>query len=256
MTDAENGPEPKIEGEGPDEAKEKAGQLKALEAERHKRQALEDKVEGLEATVQGLTTPQKGEDEKELTSAELRQAVTEGKLSDAEADDIKDRQRERRADQQIKKTVEDTIAVRDVFNKVADEVGRYLVAVPDLEDRESPSYQRLRGEFSKLVALGYDAKDKRTELLAAKMAFGDIERLESVSGPEDRETHQDVGGSGSGQDKPDVKDGWPKDTNAGQKRYYEDLISKGMKTKKQAVEELEYHSKKIAQRQAKQQRTA
>jgi len=185
MTDAENGPEPKIEGEGPDEAKEKAGQLKALEAERRKRQVLGDEVADLRAKIQDLTTPQKGEDEKELTSAELRQAVTEGKLSDAEADDIKDRQRERRADQQIKKTVEDTIAVRDVFNKVADEVGRYLVAVPDLEDRESPSYQRLRGEFSKLVALGYDAKDKRTELLAAKMAFGGIERLESVSGPED-----------------------------------------------------------------------
>lgn len=256
MEDAEINPDPEIKGEGSEEGKEKAGQLKALEAERRKRQVLGDEVAELRSKIQDLTAPQKGEGEKELTPAELRQAVTEGKLSEAEAEEIKDRQRERRADQQIKKTVEDTIAVRDVFNKVADEVGRYLKVVPDLEDRESPSYQRLRGEFSKLVALGYDAKDKRTELLAAKMAFGGIEPLESVSGPEDRETHQDVGGSGSGQDKPDVQDGWPKDTNAGQKKYYEDLISKGIKTKKQAVEELEYHSKKMAQRQARQQRTA
>ena len=74
MTDAETTPDPEIEGEGTGEGKEKAGQLKALEAERHKRQAQErvfkDEISELRAQVQGLTAPPKGEDEKELTSTE------------------------------------------------------------------------------------------------------------------------------------------------------------------------------------------
>lgn len=241
-------PDPANEGKEAGQGKEPTVPRKALEDERGKRQALETENARLTGQIEGLAAAPTADSggngqpqiqEQELTPAELTQAVTEGRLTEGEAEAIRERRRERQIDRKIDEKVETTVAVRDLNTRVNDEITRYRQVIPDLNDKASAAWQKIQVEFDNLVSLGNDSKNTRTQLMAARAAFGPIANLEKAATAEPRETHQEAGGGGpGGGDGGNSGDAWPKDTTTDQKNYYTDLIGKGIYTRENAIVEL------------------
>ena len=268
MADDTGLPDPANEGKGAglDEKAKAKGLEDALVAERGKRQALETEnarltgqVEGLAAapTAEGGGNGQPQIQEQELTPAELTQAVTDGRLTEGEAEAIRERGRERRIDRRIDEKVETTVAVRDINARVSDEIVRYRQVIPDLTDKASGAYQKLQVEFDNLLSLGDDSKDMRTQLKAARAAFGPIANLEKAAPPEARESYTETGGGApGGEEGGGSADAWPKDTTADQKAYYNDLIGKGIYTRESAVAELKHGAERKKRKAATQRRAA
>ncbi len=201
----------------------------ALEAERHKRQAAEQSAAGYRGQVQGMTVAKPEADspkeESWLSAAALRQAVDEGKMTEDESEAIKARQIEKRVTAKVTEEVETKLAAQNRGERVSTEIGRYKEAIPDLTDTDSAAFKKVQTEFTYLTQQGYDANDPRTELIAVRGAFGDIDRLQKIE-PGKRETHQETGGHSD--PNTESTDGAPKDMPADTKRYYQDQINQGV----------------------------
>ena len=139
--------------------------LEALEAERRKRQDSDTRVAELQGQVQGLTTARpepKTDSPKELSAAELRQGVEEGKLTEDEDSAITARQIEKRVTAKVTKDVEATLVAQYRDERVSTEIGRYTQAIPDLADQASAAFQKVRTEYAWLVSHGSTANDPQT----------------------------------------------------------------------------------------------
>lgn len=205
--------------------------LEALEAERRKRQDSDTRAAELQGQVRGLTavkTEPKVDSPKELSAAELRQAVDEQRLTEDEAEAIKARQIEKRVTAKVTQEVETTLTRKNLGERVSTEMARYKQAIPDLLDQNSAALGKVQTEFAYLTGQGYDANDPRTELIAVRAAFGDIGQLEKIGKPGERETHQETGGGAEPGGQPDHGDGSPKDMPADTRRYYQDQINQGV----------------------------
>lgn len=207
--------------------------LEALEAERRKRQDSDARAAQFEGQVQGLTavkTEPKVDPPKELSAAELRQAVEEGKLTEDEAHAITARQIEKRVTATVTEQVrenEAALARKNLGERVSVEIERYTQAIPDLADQSSAAFQKVRTEYQWLVSHGSTANDPQTELMAVRVAFGDIDKLQKIK-PGQRETHQETGGHSEPGGPTDHGDGSPKDMPADTRRYYQDQINQGV----------------------------
>ena len=201
--------------------------LTALEAERSKRQTAERTAAQLEGRVQGMSavkTEPKDDTPKDLSAAELRQAVDEGKLTEDESETIKARQIEKRVTAKVAQDVETKLARKNLSERVSVDMGLYREAIPDLLNQDSAAFKKVQTEFSWLVQQGYDPDELQTQLIAVRASFGDVDQLQKIN-PGKRETHQETGGhSGS---ETESTDGSPKDMPADTKRYYQDQINQG-----------------------------
>ena len=219
--------ENKGEGEPKDEVQ---GLKSALADERRKRQDSDARAAQLEGQVQGLTvvkTEPQSDSPKELSAAQLRQAVDEGKMTEDEAVAINTRQIEKRVTAKVTEEVETTFARKNLGERVSVEIGRYKDVIPDLTDQSSAAFQKVRTEYEWLVSHGSTSNDPQTELMAVRAAFGDIDQLAKIKSGE-RETHQETGGNSEPGGQPDRSDGAPKDMPADTRRYYQDQISQGV----------------------------
>ena len=170
--------------------------LDALEAERAKRHDLERRVAGMQGQLQGLkdaTSAQAAPAEEPLTAAELRTAVEQGKITQAEADDLRDRQLEDRLTSRLTGALESTLSARDISSRVDTDIARYKAAIPEIDESGSAQREKVQREYDYLVGMGHKPDDLRTELLAVRSAFGPIDDLERVRVRE-RETHGETGG--------------------------------------------------------------
>jgi hypothetical protein len=213
-----------------------AGLRSAVQAERGKRQeaeqrerALETQLAELRGRVDGMAASQTKKDtaQPEMTSAQLRQAVEEGRISEDQAEEIKFKQAEKRIRESVTAEVRSEHSAKELGTRVGEEIGRYNAVVPEIGDKASPQFKKLKTEFDYLVGLGHDPRDGRTELLAARAAFGPVQALEKAGKPKGRETWQDTGGSAEDDHGSGGKDGPPRDMPAKNRDYYRDQIAKG-----------------------------
>ncbi len=239
--------DPAVQGEEKPED-QRTVPLKAVEDERHKRQRLETEVAELRGQVQVLTSTRAasnggaGESPKELSAADLQNAVDEGKMTAAEAIEINGRQIERRLETKLTGKFEAELEMRTTAQFVTSEIAAYQEAIPALTDRDSAEFQKLKTEYQFLVKLG-DPEDQRTELKAARAAFGDIAKLKAIKGVGQRETHQETGG-GAEPSEGGSTEGWPKGMPADTRDYYQDQIAQGaLADQKAAVTEWSYKPK-------------
>lgn len=172
------------------ETEPKTVPLEALETERHKRQALETQVAELRGRVEGLDKPQEKPD---LTGAELRTAVDQGRITEQDADTIRENQIEKRVEAKVTRKVETDAASRDLGQRVDGELSEYRKLVEGLTDDTSPARAKVQREFDHLISLGH-AADVRTEAAACRAAFGDLATLRQAPEARDRETHDETGG--------------------------------------------------------------
>ena len=233
----------------------------ALEDERTRRQSekvrnsnlerenaeLRGRVEGMSATARSSS-----ETHKELNHAELRLAVDEGKITDAQADEIRDKQITRSVTKEVGDTVKTSLDENARLMRVGEELAGYTEAIPDLRDKGSDTFARVQKEFDHLVSLGQNPDNLATQAAAVRAAFGPLDDLKKIrAGKGERETHTETGGRGGDEGDTKDTDGWPKTVSTAQRRYYDDLISKGVYAdRKAALAELSYKPKNKPRRAA------
>jgi hypothetical protein len=223
------------------EAKETAGKksvmvpVAALEAERRKRHEAELRAAKLEGQTEGLQQRTEQDAPKEYTRAELRELVEAGKLNETQADEVMDRQLERRIMTKAEETFRATSETTTRAQRVEQVIDRYADAIPAVLTEGSAERERLVREYQYLIEHGHP-ENKATQLAALRAAFGPVEKLQTKHA-ESRETHMESGGSGGRDDTTDDADGPPKNLTAGQKAFYADAISKRVYKDWKAVRE-------------------
>ncbi len=230
--------------------------LKAVDEQREAREAAEQERDAarleaarLQGRIEGQSAAAAAQPAKpapkEYTAAELQQAIDDQTLTPAAAQAIRDEQSERRNNARIDARVDTKTDAKVVAQATSDELGRYKKAIPGLVDAASAEFAKVKIEFDFLVSNGSDPEDPRTELIASRIAFGDVAKLEKIGAESRRETHPETGGGRDpGPDGGQRADAWPKDMTAKHRRYYQLQIDKGvMPDRKAAIAEFSYQPK-------------
>lgn len=205
--------------------------LQALEDERQKRQNAEKQVAELRGKVEILSQQPQGNETaaKEWTTAEIKEAVNTGQISEDEAERIRQAQWKREVKQEVTQEISQTLNQQSVNQRVDSEIQRYVKIIPELSNQSSDTFGKVKKEFDYLTTmLGRDANDIGTQLQAVRTVFGDIEALEKVNGKPAIMPHQEVGGQGQ-TDRTDKKsDGSPNWLPREVRQFYEKQFEMGM----------------------------
>lgn len=226
--------------------------LAALEAEREKRQALERQVAELSGKIDGMASRKEPEPAKEppvFTRAQLKQAVADGRISEAEMDVILDKQQDDKVRREAAVAAANMVATTTTAAAVESEIGRFKTAIPDLANKSSDAFKAVAAKFNRLVSLG-SPNSVATELAALEAVFGDPAKLQKAK--VEPETHEDVGGSAGGSDSGPKRDGGKlKDFTPREKAYYQRLIDQGtVKSWDEARGMLKHATPELRQRNA------
>lgn len=103
--------------------------------------------------------------------------------------------------------------------------------------------------FARLTGPGYNmaTNDPRTTLLAMEAALGPIEAVEAAKKHDRQPGHNETGGGEENDtDGGGSGDGWSKDMPTANRRFYQDLINKGVYTEASAAKEWGGRSKRSA----------
>ncbi len=214
--------------------------LAALEDTRGKLHASERQVAALEGERKGREEASKAvkPEAKHLSTADLRTAIDEGRLTETQADEIRDRQIEERVTTKVSETVNATLSQHQSSTQIDAEVDRYLKALPKVDAEGSPERARVQSAFTEITKLGLP-DDQRTTLMALRNAFGPIDAVETAGpGKRPAASHDETGGSDEIADGGPTG-GWPKAMPTANRLYYDDLIHKGIYTQETAVKEWE-----------------
>jgi len=176
-------------------------------------------------------------DEKTYTAAELNSLVDDGKLSQDDADEIREVQLAKR----VTKEVVGAVAQNSQQDRLSADLAQYAQAIPALDDPSSDETLRVKDELRYLFSVG-QLDNVGTYLAATRAIFGPLAALKAPAGTKKKtEAHQE--GSSGGGDEPagdDKSDKLPTLT-AKQKTYYRQKIDQGVYSDWDAVaEELNY----------------
>lgn len=187
-----------------------AGELQALRAE-------------MDAKLAAATAP-KVEPPKVYTRAELNALVADGKISQDQADEQIDLQISARAEAKAVQAARETVHRETRTGTVETQLSEYKALVPELLDRGSEAFDKVKAEFQYLLNLG-DPNNLTTELKAIRAVHGPIEQLKAAkAGKPSHESHRETGGEGGGGVGP--KGGGLK-LSEREKAHYQRLIDNG-----------------------------
>lgn len=206
----------------------------------------------LEGRLEAFTQQQQqAEEPREYSAAELDQAVAAGQITQARRDEILDAQRQVRADRRAAKTAQDVVDANRRDAEVQAEIDRYRAVMPDLDEAGSVVRARLETEYKKLLALDY-AESKATELVAARAAFGSIEKLERASAGtgSEREPHPETHGGGAPESDggEPTAETWYKGMTQRERKYHQNMIDKGLETPESIVETMKHANPAVRRR--------
>lgn len=201
-------------GDSPPRKEEIEGLRRALAAERNEKRTLKSKLDELSASVDEL----KKKPSKEYTHAELQSFVDDGRMSQAEADRIREQQMERKLEERVSERLESKTSAKELEGRLNAELQRYLEVHPEIATEGSKERNLVAEEYQRQLSLG-KPDNLQTEIDALSVVFGPSSRLQKAREKE-AETHQDVGSDSGG--KPSSK-GAPK-LPAHVKEHYEKLI--------------------------------
>ena len=163
----------------------------------------------------------RAETPKTWTRTELSTLVDNGDLSQAQADELYDRQRDAQVQKQIRETVDRGLTQQSREARVLAQIERYKELVPDVAG-ESETRERIAEEFRQLVDLGDDPKDYATELKALRAVLGPVEKLQAQRRP--LPSHEETGGEGEGTT---TTEGFPKDMPKKHREFYQKMLDDG-----------------------------
>lgn len=179
------------------------------------------------------------------TWEQLAQAAQSGEITDVQAQQIWANQLRREAQETAREELRQSQEAERADREYRSEVGKYHEKLPELKDPESAEAKKVVSEFEKLKERSPSADDKLLGLMALSRLYGAPETIakrstkeppketheEGASGPDDS---SDEGGDSGGEE------GLPSNLTKDQRRYYSDLISKGIYTAKEVHEEVKF----------------
>ena len=207
------------------------------------------KVHGLEQTLQQerearirleeqlkARAPDKPE---RYTKQQLREMVATGQMTQDQADDTWDAQREAEITEKVMGAVKSTSVETATLTRVNSDLARYKELAPDILVEGSETRQAVAERYQYLLSIGAP-RGAATELAAANAVLGPVEALErKAKGRTVTQSHEESGGGGKGNDggkggKKSLLDQAPERY----KSHYENMIAKGLTTREQAEKEL------------------
>lgn len=223
-----------------------AKQLKAILASQErgfneKLAAKDAEFEAFKAGISSKGAEPKQELPRTYTRAELAEAVKAESITQAQADDIWDRQREAEITEKATKAATAAVSGKAAAQRITADLSKYKRLAPEILQTGSEERLRIVNEFNQLVDDGMP-RNLATELAAIRAVMGPLDRLEKArSAQRSVESEQQGGGSGKGM-------GGKGKTLADQlnpraREYYEGGIKSGRYKDWKAVEdELKYAS--------------
>lgn len=208
-----------------------------LEEERALRLKAEGKAEGVRETLEAVgdrvtETAPDPKPKTRYTRQQLVAAVEANSISAADADLIYENQLREDITAEVTRTVTNQVSSKDAVRVIESQIDEYTKHFPNATVAGSKEHQALQKEYQELRKLGHP-KGIATELMAAKVVFGPLERVKA--GKEiTREVHDGFqeGSGGSGNSRPRNKEeggGEGKVTLSGrEKAYYQKMIDQGV----------------------------
>lgn len=206
-------------------ARTKDAELK-LQQEREARARLEGELEAMKRTPAPSTpaTPPR------YTAGQLQQMIDEGKATVGQVLAYQEETLRQEMASTLEKKVEEKLSSARKVLTVQQELDAYKQLVPGIVDGTAPERRKVEQEFAYLVQMGYDARDPRTELMAARAALGSVETIKarhqakSIITP--RETMLDQSTSNN-TSTPAVKDPL-KALPSAHRQHYQKMIDRGV----------------------------
>ncbi len=200
--------------------------LKAsLQQEREERIRLEEQLKASK-----VTEPER------YTKQQLREAVATGQMTQDQADDLWDAQREAEITQKVVGVVTASTAQNKAVERVDADLAKYKELAPDLMVEGSETRNEVAKRYQYLLTIGAPP-GPATQLAAANAVLGPIDRLETKSkGRVVTQTHEETGGNAGGEKggkKTLLEQAPPR-----YKQHYEKLIAQGITTPEKAEKEL------------------
>lgn len=183
---------------------------------------------------------------REYTRAQLDKAVEENQITEAQRDDIIERQNAARVQRQIDQAVDSKVTGITREQQVEQQIGQYGEIEPNVVKEGSDERRRVKQQYDAYVAMGLP-KTKATELAALRTIFGEIDVFRAKKNRTQEYEHHEEGGSG------DPGEVTPKGTKLkltkDERRYYESCIEKGIyKDWKEVEAEMKYANPQIRAR--------
>jgi len=197
----------------------------SLDQEREARIRLEEQVKA----------GQKNEPAR-YTKQSLREAVAVGQMTQDQADDLWDTQREAEITEKVMGAVTASTTQNKAVERVDTDLARYKALAPDLMVEGSEIRNEVTARYQYLISIGAP-HGSGTQLAAANAVLGPIDRLEKKGkGRTVTQTHEETGGNDGGEKG--VKKTLLDQAPPRYKQHYENLIAKGLTTPEQAEKEL------------------
>lgn len=146
--------------------KKAEAKLQELEADRQREREERIRLEERLASKEAAATAQ-----PEMTWAQLEAGIDEGRWTRAQAQEYKDKMTEMR----LEKKLHERESSKAVESKVLGEIEAYKAIVPDVVSFGSESRQKVEREFAYMVQVLGMPNNQKTELLALRSAFGDVD---------------------------------------------------------------------------------
>ena len=179
---------------------------------------------------------------KVYTKADLKAGVDGGQITQEQADDIWDKQREAQITERAETIALETVTRAATKERIDSDLKSYKRLKPEILDKSSETRGKIVEEFTYLVGIG-KPRDEATELAAIRAVLGPLEKLERAArASRSEDPHQEGGGSGSGErPKGGGGKGLVDKLDARAKEHYEKGIKQGRyKDWKDVESELKY----------------
>ena len=169
--------------------------------------------------------------EKELSWSELKALVSDGKLSEADALDYREKVVAKRAVAQAEANITSKFTQQTQNQRIDTEIGKYKDALPDVNVPGTDERKKFDTEFRYQVEFaGMDPKSLTTQLAALRAVYGPPERAVQYAktkgkGTPGAESYAETSGGGRGP-APAGKV-WHDKLPAHEKAHYERMIERG-----------------------------
>lgn len=174
------------------------------------------------------------------TREQLTAAVEAGKMTQAQANTVWDRQQQRLITETAANTAADLVNKTQREARLQSTIDKYAEKFPDILKPGTADRQKVAEEVA-VQQRDFGLQGIDAEVAALRVVFGRENTLRFDTKERDRRGHEDTmggsGGSGSGDADPDM----PKDLTPRERKYYQDRIERGLyKGWKDVKEELKY----------------
>lgn len=209
--------EPKPQETPPAASKADVDALRAeLEAMRSKNELLETKL---------AAAPPAEEKPKELSRAELQEAVDNGTITAEKMEEVLDQQRMRKMKAEVTAEVRAELTRENSRAALEAEFDKYRQRIEGLEKAGHPNRERVSREYRELVRLGAP-EGASTEMAALRATFGPAEKIREHTHAE-HEAHHEAGASGGGESPSTGAAPWKKGLSPERVAHLESMIEKG-----------------------------